>query len=163
MYAPDTILKLKDTRSTKKDPFAYDEVRVVGASPVDHGQRTVWEGTNAQGVILTPLTAFASTIDEPYGKVAKLYNVKHMPDEVEIVAGTVKIIAQEELGPSPEDVFAQDTEAAGGDSRKKRKPVKVVSPLDGEDQTVPDDPSPLGKDAPPAPLEQPIPSSPLDG
>lgn len=167
MYAPDTILELKDRRSTKENPFPYDEVRVVGESPVDHGFATAWEGTNAKGVIITPLTDFASTIDEPYGKLVKLYKVKHLPEEVEIVAGTVKIITQEEQGPSPEEVFAEEAEKAGEDSRARKPRKRVISPLDGEDQTpvLPDDPSPLGsteESVKPEPQENQQPPSPLD-
>lgn len=157
MYAPDTILTLKKPRSTDDEAFPYDRVKVIGQSPVNHGLRSEqWAGNNGQGVIVTPLTDFASTIDEPYGKLQRLYDVESMP-EVEVpVVGTVNIKSQEEAGPSPEDVFASVAEERGEDARSAPKPPKpVVSPLDGEEQGVdaPPSMSPLGADDGDAPAE----------
>ncbi len=150
MYAAETILKLKKTRSTKESPFPYDLVRVVGESPVDHGIRnTLWQGGNGKGVIITPLTAFGSTIDEPYGKLADLYEVETLPPKIEMVAGKVDIISQEQLGPSPEDIFSDVAAASGGDSRRSRKTKPPTSPLDGPDGPAIPDSSPLGPEPPP--------------
>lgn len=147
MYAPETILKLKEPRSTKNEPFPYDRVKVIGQSPVDHGLRSAqWSGNNGQGVIITPLEGFASTIDEPYGKLQRLYDVEQVPTVEVPIAGTIEIKSQEQSGPSPEDVFAAlaDSKVDGRDAPKPRKPP--TSPLDGELQGVdnPPDPSPLG-------------------
>ncbi len=148
MYAPETILKLKDPRSTEDVPFPYDRVKVVGQSPVDHGLRSAqWSGNNGQGVIVTPLEGFASTIDEPYGKLQRLYDVEQMPSVEVPVVGTVEIKSSEQAGPSPEDVFAAVAEKQEADGRSAPKPrAPVTSPLDGEVQGVdnPPDPSPLG-------------------
>lgn len=169
MYQPDTVLTLKDPRSTEEEPFPYDRVRVVGQSPVDHGlTSSAWTGSNGQGVIVTPLTSFGSTIDEPYGKLQRLYEVESIPEVVVPVAATVKVLQQTDAGPSPEDVFAQEAEGAGNDGRTVKPPAPVVSPLDGAVQGVEvvDEDSPLGEtqadDVPPAP-EPKGKDSPLDG
>lgn len=150
MYQPDTILKLKEPRSTDDEPFPYDRVRVIGQSPVDHGMRSSqWQGNNGQGVIVTPLEGFASTIDEPYGKLQRLYDVEEVPVVEVPVAATVKIRAREEAGPSPEDVFASVASDEDAARAKRKAPAPPVSPLDGEIQgvDVPPEDSPLGDTA----------------
>lgn len=148
MYQPDTILKLKDPRSTDDEPFPYDRVRVVGQSPVDHGLRSSqWAGANGQGVIIQPLAGFASTADEPYGKLQRLYDVESVPVIEVPVAATVEIRPQEDAGPSPEDVFAAAASDEDAARAQRKAPAPLVSPLDGEIQgeDVPPSESPLGE------------------
>ena len=108
MYREGTILELKEPRSTESDPFPYDQVEVIGISPVTHaGGASDWDGVNAQGVIVRPLTEFGATIDEPYGKLRALYSIIEEPGEDEdgkVVAAVSVVNALR--GDSPEDVFA---------------------------------------------------------
>lgn len=128
MYESNTILELKeprpDVKIPKKEdpdtgrvrpahtlPFPYNKVRVIGRSPVDHsgGAQGTWSGAAATGVIIEPLSGFASTLDEPFGKLQKLYKVIEVPsNEVEVVP--IRVIRSDlttSAGPTPEDVFAE--------------------------------------------------------
>lgn len=155
MYKPGTILELKERKGTEEKPFAYDEVEVIGQSPIQHGEDRTggahWVGSLANGVIIRPHgETFGATLDEPYGKLQRLYKVKALPTEPE--PQTAKITTFDEANahqagaPSPEEVFGQ-AEAAEG-----------LEPSDGRGRTAFND-SPLD-DLPGA--EEP-PASPLDG
>jgi hypothetical protein len=141
LYTPDTILKLREPRTVGSpgaadyQPFAYDRVRVIGQSPVDHGLRSAaWAGANGQGVIIEPLGAFASNVDEPFGKLQRLYEVESIPTQEAPVVGTVEIVSSEARGPSPEDVFASQAPGEDDGRAARLKPAPVLSPLDGEEQ-----------------------------
>lgn len=118
MYATDTILELKEKRTTDEylekngQPFPYDEVRVIGKSPIAHNRNTDYTGEDAQGVIVQPATAgaFGSNLDEPFGKLRDLYNVKTLPEPVEVEEPRVRIIDANtsEAGETPEEVFARE-------------------------------------------------------
>lgn len=114
MYATGTILKLKKPRpkdkETKED-FPYNLVRVIGESPVSHGNKGKWEGSDAKGVLIAPLSNFGSTLDEPFGKLRDLYDVESIP-EVEIpVEQKIRIIdaTTAQAGKTPEEVFAEES------------------------------------------------------
>lgn len=164
MYKPETILTLKN----QKDPdpetgeeFPYNRVKVVGPSPVGGGPGTKWEGADAHGVIITPLSAFGSVLDEPFGKLRSLYEVTELPPPDEIVREVrIPVLQPEDLGPTPEQFFA---EHAPGDPDAPRRPSHAISPLE-EPEPAPgeSDYSPLGKNEPSTPkVEEPAPS-PLD-
>lgn len=131
MYEPESVLVLKDPRSTEEDPFPYDRVEVVGQSPIHHGVRAEeWEGAQGQGVIIKPLNGFGATLDEPYGKLRDLYNVESTPVREAPAEARVKLLTQADLGPSPEEAFAD--QAKRSSKRPTNKP-KRTSPLDGEE------------------------------
>lgn len=170
MYQPDTILRLKELRSTPEVPFPYDRVRVINQSPIDHGTTgSAWTGANGQGVIITPLTDFASTIDEPYGKLQRLYEVEELPAKLVAPTPVLTVIEPNELGASPEDVFAAEADVDGEDGRVGKPVEPVVSPLDGEVVGVvePVSNSPIGplevEDVPRSEPEINPDASPLDG
>lgn len=147
MYAPNTILELKEPKSTEDKPFAYDRVRVVGPSPVDAGVRpSSWTGGDAQGVIIEPLSEFGAFLDEPFGKLILLYKVIEEP-KVEI-DGPQKIRVIDSstaaAGKTPEEVFA--TDAPGEPSKAGERVRTPISPL--EDPRSQDE-GPLGKVTPP--------------
>lgn len=159
MYEPGTVLKLKkqredikvpektdpDTGRTRKAhtlPFPYNLVRVVGESPVDHGGRpdAQWSGVGARGVIITPLSGFGSTLDEPFGKLQALYDVEEVPTKVVEIA-PIRVInsTTADAGPTPEEVFAVEapgTPPEEGQIRGRTSPLgdveddSVKSPLD---------------------------------
>jgi hypothetical protein len=162
MYEPDTILVLKEQKppvkvAKKEDPdtgrvrkaheipFPYNKVRVVGQSPVDHGagRGGSWDGTGARGVIIEPLTAFGSTLDEPYGKLQKLYDVESIPSN-EVIIEPLKVIrpTSGSAGPTPEEVFAKESPGVppkAGQIRGRTSPLGDVAPDDDPNA------SPLGE------------------
>jgi len=146
VYKPETILKLKNPRGENEEgePFAYDRVRVVGQSPVNHADITSeWVGANGQGVVLEPLSAFGANLDEPYGRVLELYEVESLPDATVMTAESqIKIVEPGDLGPSPEEVFSNDAAAEGVDSRRAKPRRFIPSPL----VDTPPDPEQVAKE-----------------
>lgn len=144
MYAIDTILTLKEPRENDEETdevFAYNVVRVVGESPVQHTSRGDYEGPDAKGVIIVPLANFGGTLDEPFGKLRQLYNVTTMPVTEIAPPSPIRVIdsSSAQAGPTPEEVF-QD-EAPG------------VAPLPGQirartPMSPLDDPGPASKRGP---------------
>lgn len=132
MYEIDTVLELKEKKSTDDKLFPYDEVRVVGPSPVDHTGTGHWQGRDAQGVVLQPITDFDANIDEPLGKIQALYSVKSVPERV-IEQPKVRIVdsSTAAAGKTPEEVFAEEApgEASVAGERVKT-PFKDESPLE---------------------------------
>jgi hypothetical protein len=135
MYTPGTILALKEPKSTPESKkgaddavvFPYDRVEVIGISPISHsGQATgEWEGISAQGVIIRPLTDFASNLDEPLGRLQTLYSVEYEPPRQEFEVKVERYDANTRAaGLSPEEAFA---EAAGTTPATKSK-TRVRSP-----------------------------------
>jgi hypothetical protein len=160
MYEPGTILKLKKQREdtevpAKVDPdtdrkkakhripFPYNKVRVVGRSPVDHGQfGGGWEGVGAAGVILEPLTGHGSTLDEPYGKVQKLYEVESIPTN-EVVVEPLRVIrpTSGSAGPTPEEVFAVEAPGVAPEEGQSRGRTSPFEDVEADDPAA----SPLGE------------------
>lgn len=146
MYSPDTILTLKEPRSTEDKPFAYDVVRVIGPSPVDQGHsKAGWVGNEAQGVVIQPMgEEFGANLDEPFGKLQRLYDVTEVPERV-VEAPQIRVresTSTTDSGPTPEDVFK--TEAPGKPSVNGERVRTPISPLEDprpEDETD----GPLGR------------------
>lgn len=149
MYTPGTVLTLKTPRDPDpetSEEFPYNRVEVIGPSPVDHsGRAGEWEGTNASGVIIRPLTNFGSTLDEPYGKLGALYDVESVPDTTFEVKQTIRVIdsSSNSAGPTPEEVFGAlpQGEAPKEGEIRARTPHPSESPL--EDPRKPANASPL--------------------
>lgn len=149
MYDPDTILELKEpkpdevvearkdpdtgrTRPKHKIPFPYNKVRVVGQSPVDHsaGRQGTWQGAAAQSVLIEPLSGHGSTLDEPLGKIQKLYKVVSVPSN-EILVEPIRVVrsTSASAGPSPEEVFAKESPGVPpkpGQNRGRTSPLGDV-------------------------------------
>lgn len=142
MYEPDTILKLKKPRSTDDAVFPYDKVRVVNRSPINHSGTSDWEGADAEGVIIQPLTGFDANSDEPFGKLAALYDVAELPDtSVDPESQKIRVVdtATAAAGKTPEEVFAEEAPGEPGvDGKRGRTPRE--SPLE--------DPRPAPSDGP---------------
>lgn len=147
MYTPGTVLELKvqkDPDPETDEPFPYNEVEVIGPSPIDHGgaRGGEWEGASASGVIIKPLTNFGSTLDEPLGKLQALYDVKSVPELELEAAPKIRVIdsSSQSAGPTPEEVFAVEAPGeASEDGKRARTPFE--SPL--EDPRKPASASPL--------------------
>lgn len=151
MYVPNTVLKLKKQRKDiqipeKKDPdtgrvraahklpFPYNKVRVIGTSPIAHV-------AGDPGVILEPLTAFGSTLDEPLSKVQRLYDIESEPVE-EVIIEPIRVIraGTRDAGPTPEEIFAKEspgTPPEPGQTRARTSPL-------GDDEAPKEPDSPLG-------------------
>lgn len=130
-YKPDTILELREPQEAKDGgPFPYNRVRVIGNSPMSYGpQPGSWGESGGQGVIIEPLTEFAATLDEPLGKLQKLYKVVEEPPPVVIRRGVE--IEVPDVGPSPEEVFA---EAAANEPKPKPRRRREVSDKSPEEE-----------------------------
>ncbi len=111
MYAKDTVLTLKKQREPDKEtdePFAYNVVRVIGESPVQHTSRGEYDGSDARGVIIVPMSNFGGTLDEPFGKLRQLYKVTEIPSTEIQPPSPIRVIdsSTAAAGPTPEEVFA---------------------------------------------------------
>lgn len=153
MYAPGTVLKLKDPKSTPESKkgaddavvFPYDEVLVIGISPITHSGRATgeWEGASAQGVIIRPLTEFASTLDEPLGRLQTLYTIKSEPERQEIEVKVERYDANTRAaGPSPEEAFAEAGDYSAA-TKSKTRVRSQHSPLQDLAEEVVEPSSPL--------------------
>lgn len=110
MYARDTVLTLKEQREPDPETdevFAYNVVRVVGESPVQHTSRGDYMGEDAKGVIIVPIANFGGTLDEPFGKLRQLYDVTEVPDTMIQPPSPIRVIdsSTAQAGPTPEEVF----------------------------------------------------------
>lgn len=152
MYQPETILALKEprTKGTEGDkdyePFAYDRVKVIGQSPINHGLASAeWSGPDGQGVIIQPITSFGSTLDEPIGKLRLLYEVENLPETEVPREAKVRIIdsSTSAAGQTPEEVFATEAPGVKGEDGKRGRTPLQESPLTVPEQDIPSS-SPLG-------------------
>jgi len=112
-------LLLNEKPEDEPDPgeeFPYNRVRVVGPSPIIHGEGSPhadYAGGDAQGVIIQPLTGFDSNVDYPFGFIRSKYTVESLPEVADpraTVYGLPREYTRVDLDktglPSPEEVFA---------------------------------------------------------
>ena len=129
MYRPETKLKLKKPRSKpakngqEEEVFPYDEVIVIGVSPVSHASKGEYEGAEATGVIVKPLTGFGGVLDEPFGKLRQLYDVTYTPTEPPQAVTVFQETTTRPVLTSPEEQFAE--QAPPG---VKKSPTRVKTP-----------------------------------
>jgi hypothetical protein len=153
MYTPGTVLKLKEPKSTDESKkgaddavvFPYDRVMVIGVSPISHsGQATgEWEGISAQGVLIRPLSDFASNLDEPLGRLQTLYAIESEPERQEVEVRVERYDANTRAaGPSPEEAFAEADGRSPGTKSKTRERTPH-SPLQDLAEEVAEPASPL--------------------
>lgn len=141
----------KYKREEVEQPFPYNHVRVIGPSPLTYTHqrgaespdRQPYDGADAQGVIIQPVSEFAMTLDEPYGKLRRLYEITELPEE-EFTHPVVRVHRGPSAiaGPTPEEVFADKAPAdtqpdvprtakrVGSPLEDPRPKTKPVSPLD---------------------------------
>jgi hypothetical protein len=112
MYQRETILTLKEQREPDEETgevFAYNEVKVIGPSPVSHANKGDYTGSDASGVIIVPLSNFGGTLDEPFGKLRELYDVKEVPELIAAQKPEAQVRhVQPAPQPTPEQVFAEE-------------------------------------------------------
>jgi hypothetical protein len=164
MYAKDTILALKQPKeadSETGEAFPYNEVRVVGQSPVSHSHKGEWTGGDAAGVILTPLTNFGATLDEPFGKCRALYDVKEIPEVViEQEQQKIRVVdsSTAAAGKTPEEVFAVEAPGEKPEAGQRRARTSPLGEVKNEAAS-----GPLGDvEVEPLPAPKPVNPSPLD-
>lgn len=93
---------------TRKTPFEdpemepYNEIEVVGNSPVETTRSSEWVGQLGDNLSIRP-TSFGPVIDRPAGELQRDYEVVSIPAPPVIPRGEVEVI---EPGPSPEEQFA---------------------------------------------------------
>ena len=126
-------------RSQVEVPFPYNRVRVVGTSFITYTRppgsddltKESYEGQDAIGIIITPETSFAATLDEPYGKLRRLYDIEALPEHIiEQPKVVVRRGPSAIAGPSPEDVFRGDNtvDEAPRSARNPKSPLEDPRP-----------------------------------
>lgn len=108
-YKSGTILtrrepfEVPEEGSDKPDFTAYNEVEVIGHSPVSTAVRdTEWTGQQGDNISIKP-TSFGAVIDRPFGELRRDYDVKSIPEPRAIDRQVIEVA---EPGPSPEEQFA---------------------------------------------------------
>jgi hypothetical protein len=131
-YKPGTILErktpFKEPEDGKPDLRPYNEVEVIGHSPVQTTTRaTEWTGQAGDNLSIRP-TSFGPVIDRPAGELQRDYNVVSIAEPERIDR---QVVERVEPGPSPEEQFAKQALERGDEA-----PRREVPPAD------PDAPSP---------------------
>lgn len=150
MYESDTILALKEQRPNDPEtdePFAYNEVKVIGESPVSHADKGDWTGDDARGVIIVPLSNFGGTLDEPFGKLRQIYDVKSAPVVEVGVEPKIRVYDGTKSSPdrpTPEQVFQTEAPGVAPEPGQKRARTPLGPPGGPEDFH-----GPLGEVKPP--------------
>ena len=153
MYERNTVLTLKNPRDPDPETgeeFAYNEVEVIGPSPINHGASNAeWEGPGGAGVIVSPLSNFGATLDEPNGTLVALYDGKSVPETVveELKLRVINSTSQS-AGPTPEEQLAAAAPGVPPEPGQKRGRTPMQSPLD--------DPRPRASDGPLGPVPPPL-------
>lgn len=126
-YQSGTILSRKEPfiepeDDTSPDQTPYNEVIVIGASPVQNSVRAAeWSGQQGDSISVRP-TSFGEVVDFPQGQLEAEYSVVSIPERAKNLTHTVE---EAEPGPSPEDTFRAEAIAAGEEQSDER----VETPL----------------------------------
>lgn len=103
-YQPDTILKRKTPLADESEAAAYDEVRVIGHSPLQRGSRSAeFSGQLGDQISVEPRSGFATVVDLPQGMLQRDYEVVSEPPRQQIQRQVIERVMP---GPSPEEQFA---------------------------------------------------------
>lgn len=126
-YKPGTILERKqpfeapEEGSEEPDLTAYNEIKVIGPSPVvAQGAAGEWSGVTSAAISIQP-TSFGATIDKPLGELQRDYSVVEEPPPLVLERGEV---TQVEYGESPEEVFHREAVERGDAEAPESKPAK---------------------------------------
>lgn len=108
-YTIGTILQRKEPFDTP-DLEPYNEIRVIGNSPVQtQGRASEWEGQLGENISIAP-TSFGGVKDRPFGELERDYEVVSIPEPPSALPPqTIQRIAP---GPSPEDTFRAEALAS---------------------------------------------------
>jgi hypothetical protein len=126
--------------------FPYNLVRVIGPSPISRHTKGDWIGADAAGVLLTGLTNFGATLDEPFGWLRTLYDVEEIPEEPQAVIvhkDQAAILAAAHAVPeTPEDIFkakAPGVPPKEGETRGRTPMSPLGEPVNSAAKSVLDD------------------------
>lgn len=117
-YQRGTILKrkepFKEPKSGNPDMRAYNEVEVVGPSPVQTNVRSAeWGDQGGDNISIKP-TTFGEVLDRPERELERDYTVLSTPPEAEDLALTVTRVKP---GPTPEDMFRGEAKGPAAEKR----------------------------------------------
>ena len=140
--------EVRREKSQVEQPFPYNRVKVVGVSFITYNRtrgsedptKEEYVGQDAVGVIITPESGFAATLDEPYGKLRRLYDIEQLP---EIIIEQPKVVVRRGpsalAGPTPEETFRGSAPAV----EAPRTAPNPASPLEDPRPAVVTKSSPL--------------------
>lgn len=125
-FQPGTILTrrtpFEEPSGDAPDLRPYNEIEVVGPSPVQTAQRSEeWSGQLGDKLSVKP-TTFGAVVDRSQGELQRDYEVTYTPPAPQIQRGTVEIVTP---GPSPEEQFAADSAQRGEEKSEERVPTPV--------------------------------------
>lgn len=112
-YKPGTILVRKEPfEATEDQDFTpFNEIEIIGNSPVQTGVRQEeWGGQQGDQISIRP-TSFGPVVDRPAGELQRDYDIKSIPAPVKFTQQQVEI---QEPGPSPEEQFSAVAAKLGG-------------------------------------------------
>lgn len=120
-YKPDTILTRIEQLDADDDRAPYNNVRVIGPSPVSTSVRAAeWSGQAGEAVSVEPQDGFGPVVDMPQGMLARDYTIVSEPEVAKIQR---QIIERVLPGPSPEEQFAA-AQSGEKPSRGRRSTAK---------------------------------------
>lgn len=128
-YQPGTILKrrveFEEPAEGKPDLRPYNEVEVIGQSPVQTAVReSEWTGQSGDSISVRP-TSFGQVIDRPFGELQRDYEVVSIPERKVIDR---QVVEQVEPGPSPEEVFQREAVESGQEAKRRDVPPDPNAP-----------------------------------
>lgn len=134
MYKPGTTLQLKELRSTEERPFPYDNVVVVGQSPIQYQETGVegeWVGQQGTRVIIRPAgEEFGPTLDRPFGELQEIYDVVEVPPETPLTVTPERRVYDasdsSQAGLSPEEQFKQHEQKEQLRTKAAKAAKKVI-------------------------------------
>lgn len=139
MYAPDTILRLREPREPGTAAAAYNRVRVIGESPIMHSgpgnMESAWVGAAARGVLIEPIESFGANLDKPLGELQELFEVESEPVLEIPVVQPIRVVQPADRGPSPEEVFAAEAAKNPQPKEPKGKPNDPLAEASAEAAT----------------------------
>lgn len=92
---------------TDTDLTVYNEVKVIGPSPVvEAGKPGEWEGSAGTGVLIQPIS-FGAVLDRPQGELERDYDVTDIPEQP-LAIQQRQVAVRQEPGKTPEEAFAAE-------------------------------------------------------
>lgn len=122
-YIPTTRLERKEPFEVPDDESAdltvYNEVEVIGRSPVQRGARSgEWSEQGGDLYSIKPLSGFGEVVDVGEKRLEKEYSVTYIPERTD---QTIEVHRIHDAGPTPEQVFAEQS--------GPKSPERVATPL----------------------------------
>lgn len=122
-YQQGTVLARKEPfeepeDDTSPDQTPYNEVVVIGSSPVQANVRAEeWAGQQGDNISVRP-ASFGEVVDLPQGRLEQEYQIVSVP---EVEKNLTHTIEQIQPGPSPEDNFRTEASESGAVKSEERQ------------------------------------------